>query len=127
MIMFSSECGEGVSPSLVERKNAGETPALPSKATLDRHFWIAILIAACVVIPRSALILRAHSEYLDDQAHIRRGLAFVTRNPAEMFIMMNDPPLGDGILVLPMVVTGSLPDKPLDARHWPGGQAAIDE
>src|SRR4051794_18144935 len=88
---------------------------------VDRFFWLAIVISALVVIPRSALILRSHSEYLDDQAHIRRGLAFVTRNPTKMFIMMNDPPLGDGIVVLPMVLSGCLPAKPLTADYWPGG------
>src|SRR5947209_20611649 len=34
--------------------------------TLDRGFWLAMALAAVVLLPRSALIARAHSESFDD-------------------------------------------------------------
>src|SRR5438034_4886140 len=93
----------------------------------QKQVWLAMLIAAVVVMPRSILIMRAHTDHFDDQAHLRRGMNFLMRNPSDMYLMMNDPPLGSAIGALPMLVTGCWPGRPIDARHWPRGKAALDE
>jgi 4-amino-4-deoxy-L-arabinose transferase-like glycosyltransferase len=90
----------------------------------DRWFWLAILVAALVVIPRSVLISRAHSETLDEQAHLRRGFAAAPRNPGNISIQMNDPPFGDVLLTLPPLALGASSEKPLVWQHWPGGKPA---
>jgi hypothetical protein len=77
---------------------------------LDRQFWLAILVAAVVVIPRTALVSRAHSNYWDDQFHLACGLSFLYRTDPRLY--RNDPPLGQGLLALPMILTGSAPESP---------------
>jgi hypothetical protein len=77
---------------------------------IDRQFWLAILVAAVIVIPRTALISRAHSHYWDDQFHLACGLSLLTR--ADFRINRNDPPLGQAVLALPLLVTGSVPKSP---------------
>ena len=42
----------------------------------DRSFWLVILIASAVIVPRSVLIAQAHSESFDDGYHLTRGLAY---------------------------------------------------
>jgi hypothetical protein len=88
----------------------------PTPFPFDRQFWLAILIAACVVIPRTALVSRAHSEYWDDQYHLRHGLTFILhRLPGDM---RQDAPLGQAVISLPLLVTGSLPHP----DSSPGGE-----
>lgn len=96
------------------------SPSVGDKSTsaFDRQFWLAIAIAACVVIPRTVLVSRAHSEYWDDQYHLRHGLSFMLRTrPGDM---RQDAPLGQAIVALPMLVTGcelrTPRDEPLDGR-----------
>lgn len=74
----------------------------------DRPLWLALLVAAVIVLPRSYLITRAHSEAFDDTYHLKRGLAFLTRNLADSELELNDPPLGEGIVALPMLITNVL-------------------
>jgi hypothetical protein len=81
---------------------------------LDRQFWLAILVAALVVVPRTALIGRAHSHCWDDQFHLSCGLSFLLRTDPKFH--RNDPPLGPGILALPFIVTGSIPESP--ESYW---------
>jgi hypothetical protein len=88
------------SPASLEQPK--ERPFWPS---LDRRLWLAILVAAAVVLPRSYLIAQAHSESIDDLYHLKRGLVFLTRGLAESELELNDPPLGEGIVALPMLVT----------------------
>ena len=47
----------------------------------------------------------AHSESVDDDYHLTRGLLFLTRSLAGSELDLNDPPLGEGIIALPMLVT----------------------
>ena len=88
---------------------------------LDRHFWLALLIAAVVILPRSAMVSNAHNESMDATYHTRLGLRFVTGNPGGIVTAANDPPLGQALIVLPMVLTGCLPEHPLYAHSWPAG------
>jgi hypothetical protein len=71
-------------------------------------------LAALIVIPRAALVSRAHGHCWDDQFHLSCGISFLLRtNPR---INRNDPPLGPAILALPLIVTGSIPESP--ESYW---------
>jgi hypothetical protein len=80
----------------------------------DRHLWLALVLTACVVVPRTVLVSRAHSEYWDDQYHLGQGLSFVLR--MKTGVIRNDPPLGQAVLSLPMLATGCVPPGPQDPR-----------
>lgn len=75
-------------------------------STFDRHFWLALLFAAAIVIPRSALIIRAHSDYYDDQYHLVRGMRFIADKLTKKPIELNDPPLGEALTALPVWWSG---------------------
>jgi hypothetical protein len=81
------------------------------KGGMDRSFWLAMLISAAVLIPRAVLITRAHNESWDDDIHLSRGLWYLTRSHAQ--VKLNNPPLGEGLVALPLPLMGVLPDKPL--------------
>ncbi|MGB7158996.1 MAG: glycosyltransferase family 39 protein [Tepidisphaeraceae bacterium] len=83
----------------------------------DRDFWLVTFLAACVVLPRAALICRAHNESVDDDYHLRRGLLFWTR--ADVDLRLNDPPLGAAIGALPMFLLDCASRGPVDARTVP--------
>jgi Dolichyl-phosphate-mannose-protein mannosyltransferase len=86
---------------------------------LDRPLCLVLLIAAAIVVPRSYLITRAHSEAFDDTYHLKRGLAFLTRSLASSDLELNDPPLGEGIVAVPMLVTNLLEGRdPGDDRFY---------
>src|SRR5690349_2579737 len=70
-------------------------------STFDRHFCLALLLAAIVIIPRSALIIRAHSDYYDDQYHFVRGMRFLADKLARHPLELNDPPLGEALTAMP--------------------------
>src|SRR5206468_5641740 len=89
----------------------------------DRHSLIALLIAACIVLPRTYLIARAHSDYWDDQWHLIRGLAFLRGE--KLNLQFNDPPLAEGLIALPMLVMGCRPD-PSFPQSFPGGAIRSD-
>jgi hypothetical protein len=80
---------------------------------LDRQMWLVLLFAAVVVLPRSYLIAQAHSESIDDLYHLKRGLVFLTRGLARSELELNDPPLGEGIVALPMLVTNLIEGRRL--------------
>ena len=80
---------------------------------IDRQLWLVLLVAAAVVLPRSYLIAQAHSESIDDLYHLKRGLVFLTRGLAESQLELNDPPLGEGIVALPMLVTNLIEGRKL--------------
>lgn len=86
---------------------------------LDRWFWLAVLIVALVVIPRSVLITRAHSPCADDQYHLRRGLHYLTDQPPKLTITSVDGPLGDALDAVPMVLAGSTMNEPIHVRNMP--------
>jgi hypothetical protein len=82
----------------------------------DRQFFLAVLITALLVVPRTALVSRAHSEYWDDQPHLSQGLSVIFRTDTHVY--HNDPPLGQILMALPLVATGCVPESPAayDAR-----------
>lgn len=73
-----------------------------------RAVWLVMFLAAAVTIPRSVAISRSHSESFDDEYHMTRGLAFLARDlaraDADLRTKVNDPPLGEGIVALPLWV-----------------------
>ena len=86
---------------------------------IDRPLCLVLLVAAAIVLPRSYLITQAHSEAFDDTYHLKRGLAFLTRSLAASELELNDPPLGEGIVALPMLVTNLLEGRdPADDRFY---------
>lgn len=107
-------------PDLPPDRPPTESRPLPP---LDRWFWLAALLIAMVVIPRSAMISWSHSGYIDDDWHIRRGLLFVTKNLSGQPVNLDNPPFGDGLMVLPLVALGCTPDEPLNPATMPPGWA----
>src|SRR5215207_10761452 len=77
--------------------------------SIYRSVWLAVLITAAVVLPRTRLISRAHSTYWDDQYHLIRGLEFLRGGRDDIELRYNDPPLGEALLALPMWVMGGKP------------------
>ncbi len=71
--------------------------------------WLLILIALLVLVPRSAYIASVHSECIDDEYHLVRGVRFLTgqlgRTP------LNDPTLGEAIMALPLWIADAQPNK----------------
>lgn len=91
------------------------TPAeVPSRAprVFDRHLWLALLLGAAVLLPRAALIARAHSECYDDEYHLVRGARLLIGGLAGM--AQTDPPFGEALTALPLVLTNTRPG-------WTGG------
>src|SRR5678816_3669293 len=79
-------------------------PDNAERRTFDRAVWLALLVAALVVIPRTWLVSRAHSEYWDDQYHLRHGLSLLQRvHPGDM---RQDAPLGQVVIALPLWAAG---------------------
>src|SRR5689334_767255 len=76
----------------------------------DRPFWLAVVVAACVLVPRTVLVSRVHTECWDDLAHLRQGLSLLMRTGVGGD--RADPPLGQVLTCLPMVATGCLPPRP---------------
>ena len=70
----------------------------------DRRAWLCAVLALCVVLPRSILITRAHSECVDDDYHLDHGMCVLlgTHHP----LTYNDPPFGEVILALPLYAMG---------------------
>ena len=52
-----------------------------STMRFDRHLWLAVLLAAAVLLPRAILIANAHSECYDDEYHLFRGARFPGKGP----------------------------------------------
>lgn len=61
-----------------------------------------MLLAAIVIIPRSALIIRSHSDYYDDQYHLIRGMRFLADKLGRKTPELNDPPLGEALTAMPV-------------------------
>ena len=87
----------------------------------DRHFWLALVAATLILLPRSALIMRAQNECMDSDFHLRHGLAILLGTRSQIIMGSNDPPLGQMILAVPMIATGSIPSRPIHHEHWPAG------
>jgi hypothetical protein len=76
-----------------------------------------VAVAACVLVPRTVLVSRAHTECWDDLAHLRQGLSLVMRTSVGGD--RADPPLGQVLTALPMVATGCLPPRPENYQPAP--------
>ncbi len=86
---------------------------------VDWRSCAVFLVAAAVLFPRSFLIAQAHSETYDVDYHLARGLAFLTRSLAASELELNDPPLGEGLVAIPMLVTNLLEGRePADSRLY---------
>jgi hypothetical protein len=88
---------------------ASDSPASVGKpqscSRLDRSFWLAVLLTTLIVIPRSLWIAHAHSESYDDQYHLIRGLALLTREPLPN-AGYDNPPFAEILSAIPLWVTG---------------------
>jgi hypothetical protein len=86
---------------------------------IGRSVWLILFLAAAVVVPRSYMIARAHSESYDDDYHLKRGLLFLTGRLGMADVELNDPPLGEGLVAIPMLVTNLLEGRaPADDRLY---------
>ncbi len=93
------------------------TPPVPSR--FDRHLILALVLVALAVIPRSILMARSHSETIDAEYHIVRGLAYWTGTIAAQDLSLNDPPLGEALVSLPILATNLYEGRdPADARLY---------
>jgi hypothetical protein len=73
---------------------------------------LALLVAAAVLLPRAALLARAHSETYDEEYHLSRGARFWSRSLVG--VPLNDPPLGEALASVPLVIA--------NRNHaWSGG------
>src|SRR4051812_18891440 len=71
--------------------------------TWDRSLWLAVLLAAAVVVPRAVLTMSWHCESTDDEYHLVRGVMFWHHAiPADLDL--NDPPLGEAVVAAPLLV-----------------------
>ncbi|MDR3634913.1 MAG: hypothetical protein P4L84_14005 [Isosphaeraceae bacterium] len=86
----------------------------PPACRFDRQFWLLLFLTTAVLVPRSFLIARAHSESCDDDYHLARGLAFWTRTIGARDLDLNDPPLAEGLIALPMLATNLLTGRAAD-------------
>ena len=94
-----------VESSLLDSETAPRTrrfatdDALPHSGPtfqLDRHLVLALLLVALAVIPRSLLIARSHSETIDAEYHIVRGLAYWTGTDCQAGPVAERPAAGRG-------------------------------
>src|SRR5215475_12193381 len=92
----------------------GETVPLETSAKGGRWAVLRVLlISTLVLVPRGLLISNAQSERFDDEYHLNRGVAFLRHAIGDR--PLNDPPLGEGLTAIPLVVTGSYsPDPAVD-------------
>src|SRR4051812_39956311 len=77
---------------------------------VDKSLLLCLTLAAAVIIPRAALISRAHSECTDDEYHLVRGIRFWTGSLRKT--PLNDPPLGEFISAIPLIASGTNGDSP---------------
>jgi hypothetical protein len=73
----------------------------------DRSLLLVLLLATLIVFPRSALIATAHSESVDDEYHLVRGVRFLVGGLKNT--PLNDPTLGETIIALPLWLLGAKP------------------
>src|SRR6476661_7624180 len=104
---------------MVEASPSKDKPVFPR---WDRQFYFCLALSACILIPRAVLIARQHSEPTDSLRHLRHGLAFMLGYRDQIAIHVNDPPGGQMLLVLPMVLTGCTPARPICDWSWPASE-----
>ena len=74
--------------------NSPPLPRIPRIPPRDKHFWLVLLLASAVLLPRSALIMRQQNECMDADFHLRHGLAILLGTRDRIIMGSNDPPLG---------------------------------
>lgn len=67
---------------------------------IDHHFWIAMIFAALLVVPRAVSVSNYHNDYYDDAYHLIRGIRYISSNMRQ--ITLNDPPIGEVITAWPL-------------------------
>lgn len=80
-----------------------------------KQFVSFLLLCAILAIPRAILIARAHSETIDEEYHLLRGVEFLQRDAGLITRELNDPPLGAAISTLPLWIMGA------DSHREPAG------
>lgn len=74
-----------------------------------RSLLLLALLALLVLLPRGAYIASVHSESIDDEYHLVRGIRFLKgdlgRSP------LNDPTLGETIMALPLWLADAVPNR----------------
>ncbi len=96
-----------------------EQAKVSASVGFDRGLVIVVLLAAAIVLPRSYLIARGHSESHDADYHLTRGLTFLTRSLPGSELDLNDPPLGEGLVAIPMLLTNLVEGRaPADAHLY---------
>src|SRR5215208_99307 len=77
-----------------------------------RAYLLVILLATAVLVPRSLLVSRAHSDCIDTKYHVDRGVAFWCGTIRDR--ELNDPTFGEAILAVPLMLTGSYAADPYE-------------
>ena len=98
---------------------------MPGKKLFNRT-WFAILICIAVVIPRSLSMASSHSESYDDRFHIRHGLGFLSGTIASKNLIFMDPPLGQAIIALPIVLVNLYTGYPLSEYQGDGEPISLE-
>jgi hypothetical protein len=79
----------------------------PRPARPDRALLLVIVGAAAVLLWRGGSMARAHSESYDDEYHLVHGAAYFRGGLNDL--AQPDPPLGQALTALPMVLTNTNP------------------
>lgn len=66
-----------------------------------------LLLSALIVIPRAILITKAHSETIDEEYHLLRGVEFLKRDPGLASRELDNPPAGAALSTLPLWLLGA--------------------
>ncbi len=67
------------------------------------------MVSLLVLLPRSAYIASVHSECIDDEYHLVRGVRFLSGDLGRL--PLNDPTLGEAIMALPVWVADAHPNR----------------
>ena len=81
--------------------------AAPRAAPRDAALLLVLLLAAVVLLWRGGSMARAHSESYDDEYHLAHGAAYFQGRLNQL--AQPDPPLGQALTALPMVLSNSNP------------------
>jgi hypothetical protein len=84
----------------------GPVPAAPP-ARRDAALYVVLALAAAALLLRGGAMARAHSESYDDEYHLVHGAAYFRGGLHDL--AQPDPPLGQALTALPMVLTNANP------------------
>jgi hypothetical protein len=103
-----------VEPALAPNSGGGEPePRARGSYNWDRQLALALILAAAVIFPRSISTAVNLSGSYDDQYHLKRGLAFLTRSLSQQIraargYFEDDPQLSQGLSALPLLTANLL-------------------